>query len=148
MMDKINSLDDLRKIKQQAADGMVQIKVAMATCSIASGARETMEAFLEKIEKENLKAVVTQTGCMGYCFAEPTVEVHQPGQAPVVFAHVDAQKVEQIVDRYIKKGEPVNGIVPVNYQTIHSEDTDSSHKQLRIALRNCGFFDPEKINDI
>ena len=94
MMDKIKSLDDLRKLKQQAADGLVHIKVAMATCSIASGARETMDAFLEKIGKENLNAAVTQTGCMGYCHAEPTVEVHKPGEAPVVFGHVDALKAE------------------------------------------------------
>jgi len=147
MMDKIKSLDDLHKIKQQANDGQIQIKVAMATCSIASGARETMEAFLEKIEKENLNAVVTQTGCMGYCYAEPTVEVHQPGHDPVVFGHVDVQKAGQIVDRYIKQGEKIDGIVPVNYRTVNAELADSSHKQLRIALRNCGFIDPESIDD-
>ena len=147
MTDKIRSLDDLRIIKQQADKGLVQIKVAMATCSIASGARDTIDAFLEKIGKENLNATVIQTGCMGYCHAEPTVEVHKPGQAPLVFAHVDAQKAERIVDRYIMQGEPVDGIVPVNYQTIDSEGTESTHKQLRIALRNCGFIDPENIED-
>jgi len=147
MIDKIKSLNDLRVIKQRADSGLVKIKVAMATCSIASGARETMEAFLEKIEKENLSAEVTQTGCMGYCFAEPTVEVQKPGQAPVVFSHVDSQKAEKIVDLYIKQGIAVDGIVPVNYQTINSEAKDSSHKQLRIALRNCGFIDPENIED-
>jgi len=144
-MDKIKSLDDLRKIKQQASNGQIEIKVAMATCSIASGAREIMETFSEKIGKENLNAVVSQTGCMGYCYAEPTVEVHKPGQPPLVFGHVDAQKAEQIVDRYIKQGELVDDIVPVNYQTIDLEDT--THKQLRIALRNCGFIDPENIDD-
>jgi len=146
-MDKIKSLDDLRSIKQQVVDGQIQIKVAMATCSVASGARETMDAFLEKIEKENLKAIVTQTGCTGYCYAEPTVEVLMPGQVPLVFGYVDAQKAEQIVDRYIKNGEPVDGVVPVNYQTIDTNDKDTSHKQLRIALRNCGFIDPENIED-
>ena len=149
-MDKIKSPDDLRKIKQQVAnppDSPVQFKVAMATCSIASGSRETMNAFLEKIEKEKLNAVVTQTGCMGYCHAEPTVEVHKPGQAPVVFGHVDEQKAVEIVDRYIRQGELVDGILPVNYQTIDSDAVDSGHKQIRIALRNCGFIDPENIDE-
>ena len=138
-MDKIKSLDDLRQIKQQQADdGLVHIKVAMATCSIASGARETMEVFLEKIEKENLKAVVTQTGCTGYCHAEPTVEVHKPGQAPLLFGHVDVQKAEKIVDRYIKQGEPIDGVLPVNYKTIDSEeDTGASYKQLFLAFCFC-----------
>ena len=130
MMNKITSLEDLRKMKQQAEsqrflreksndpDSLVQIKVAMATCGIASGARETMNAFLLKIEKENLNAIVTQTGCMGYCHAEPTVEVRKPGWDPIVFGHVNTQKAIEIVDKYIKQGELVGDILPVNYQTI------------------------------
>ena len=129
-MNKIKSLDDLRKMKQEVEsklnlreksndpDNVVQIKVAMATCGIASGARETMNTFLDKIEKENLNAVVTQTGCMGYCHAEPTVEVRKPGWDPIVFGHVNTQRVIEIVDKYIKHGELVEDILPVNYQTI------------------------------
>ena len=153
-MEKIKSLDDLRNIKQQVnlhgksddPGSAVHIKVAMATCSIASGARETMNAFLAKIKKENLNAVVSQTGCMGYCYAEPTVEVRKPGQAPLVFGHVNVQKAAEIVDRYIGQGELVDGILPVDYQTIDS-DGESNHKQIRIALRNCGFIDPENIDE-
>jgi len=129
-MNKIKSLDDLRKMKQQVEanlnlreksndpDSQVQIKVAMATCGIASGARETMNAFLEHIAAEKVNAVVTQTGCMGYCHAEPTVEVRKPGYDPVVFSHVDVAKAKEIVERYIKAGELLDGILPVNYETI------------------------------
>ena len=129
-MNKIKSLDDLRKMKQQAEsklnlreksndpDSLVQIKVGMATCGIASGARETMNAFLGKIEKEILNAVVTQTGCMGYCHAEPTVEVRKPGWDPIVFGNVNIQRAVEIVDKYIKQGELIDDILPVNYQTI------------------------------
>lgn len=129
-MAKIKSLDDLRKMKQQLEQGMdireksntpesmVQIKVAMATCGIASGARVVMNTLLEKVEKEKVAAIVTQTGCMGYCYAEPTVEVTKPGQDPVVFSYVDAKKAEEIVDKYILNGELIDGILPVNYQTI------------------------------
>jgi len=148
-MNKIRSLDDLRVIKQQATDNpdsQVQIKVAMATCGIASGARETTNAFLDKIEREQLNAAVTQTGCMGYCYAEPTVEVHKPGSAPVVFGYVNTQKAVEIVDKYIMRGEWVDGVLPVNYQTIDSKE-DPPQKQLRIALRNCGFIDPEKMDE-
>ena len=150
MMDKIKSLDDLYQIKQQVTehpDSQVQIKVAMATCGIASGARETMNVFLEEIGKGNLNATVTQTGCMGYCYAEPTVEVRKPGQEPLVFGYVDAPKAAEIVDRYIKQGELIDGILPVDYQTIHSERADSGPKQIRIALRNCGFINPENIDE-
>jgi NADP-reducing hydrogenase subunit HndB len=99
-------------------DSLVQIKVAMATCGIASGARAVMNAFVEKIKKEKIPAVVTQTGCMGYCYAEPTVEVKKPGMDPVVFSYVDVAKAEEIVDKYIRNNELLDGILPANYQTI------------------------------
>ncbi len=130
-MNKIKSLDDLRKMKQSVEAGMnireksdapekaVQIRVAMATCGIASGARETMNALIEKINKDNILAVVTQGGCMGYCYAEPTIEVKVPGKDPVVFGNVDTKKAVEILDKYVKNGELVEGIIPVNYQTIN-----------------------------
>ena len=129
-MTKIKSLDDLRQREQQLEqsmeirensdhpDSLVQIKVAMATCGIASGARAVMNAFVEKIKKEKIPAVVTQTGCMGYCYAEPTVEVKKPGMDPVVFSYVDVAKAEEIVDKYIRNNELLDGILPANYQTI------------------------------
>ena len=132
-MNKIKSLDDLRKMKQDLAVGMdireksnspeslVQIRVAMATCGIASGARTVMNAFIEKIEKEKIAAVVTQGGCMGYCYAEPTVEVKKPGKEPVVLGYVDSKKAIEIVESYILKDELLDGILPVNYQTINEK---------------------------
>lgn len=156
-MNKIKSLADLRKMKQNLENGMnireksnspeslVQIRVAMATCGIASGARAVMNTFIEKIEKEKIPAVVTQGGCMGYCYAEPTVEVKIPGKDPVVFGYVDSNVAIDIIDKYILKGELLDGIIPVNYQTFNEDS--KTQKQIRIALRNCGFIDPENIDE-
>lgn len=99
-------------------ESMVQVKVAMATCGIASGAKEVMEYFVEELDKRSIDAVVTQTGCMGYCFAEPTVEITMPGKEPMVFGYVNARKADEIIERYIKEGELVDGIIPQNYNTI------------------------------
>lgn len=129
-MGQVKSLADLRKIKENLHDKMslreksnnpesiVQIKIAMATCGIASGAKQVMEFFIDELDKRSILAVVTQTGCMGYCFAEPTVEITLPGQDPVVFGYVDTAKADEIIEKYIKQGELVEGIIPVNYQTI------------------------------
>lgn len=129
-MGQVKSLADLRKIKENLHEKMslreksnnpesiVQIKVAMATCGIASGAKQVMEFFIDELDKRSIQAVVTQTGCMGYCFAEPTLEVTLPGQDPVVFGYVDTRKADEIIEKYIKQGELVDGIIPVNYQTI------------------------------
>lgn len=129
-MEKIKSLADLKKIKESVKskidlrersdkpEKIVQVKVAMATCGIASGAKETMEFFISALEKRSILAVVTQTGCMGYCYAEPTVEITKPGQDPVVFGNVDQDKADEIIEKYIKNNELVDGIIPVNYKTI------------------------------
>jgi NADP-reducing hydrogenase subunit HndB len=107
-------------IRTKALDpeSIVQVKVSMATCGIASGAKTIMEFFLEQLDRRNVAAVVTQTGCMGYCYAEPTIEVKLPGQDPVVFGYVDLKRADQIIEKYIKTGELVDGIIPVNYQII------------------------------
>ena len=80
-MEKIKSLADLKRIKEnvqakidlreksEQADNLIQIKIAMATCGIAAGSKETMNYFIENLEKNGIAAVVTQTGCMGYCYA-------------------------------------------------------------------------------
>lgn len=129
-MSKIKSLADLKKMREEVRSKItlreksdnpeerVQVKVAMATCGIASGAKEVMEFFIDAFEKRNIDAVVTQTGCMGYCYAEPTIEVTLPGREPIVFGYVDVNKADEVIEKYIKNGELLEGIIPVNYQTI------------------------------
>ena len=134
-MNKITSLADLKKIRDEKQSGLrtrekgedpenlVKVKVAMATCGIASGAKDTMEFMEDALEKRGVEALVTQTGCMGYCYAEPTVEVTLPGAEPVVFGGVNVEKADEIIEKYIKEGELVDGIIPVNYETIDSKKT-------------------------
>jgi NADP-reducing hydrogenase subunit HndB len=133
-MEKIKSLADLRRMKEDLQakmslreradkpDNAVQIKVAMATCGIASGAKVIMDYLISELDKRNLEAIVTQTGCMGYCYAEPTVEVKLPNQDPIVFGYVDSKKADQIIEKYIKNGELIDGIIPQNYETIESSN--------------------------
>ena len=129
-MNKIKNLADLRDLKDklqsktklrdksETPEQMIQVKVAMATCCIASGSRETMNYMVDELDKRNIDAVVTQTGCMGYCYAEPTVEVKIPGKDAVVFGYVDPRRADEIIEKYIKSGILVEGIIPVNYQKI------------------------------
>jgi NADP-reducing hydrogenase subunit HndB len=129
-MSKITSLADLKRIKEEVQskmklrensnnpDQVVQVKVGMATCGIASGAKETMRYFVEGLEQEAVDAIVTQTGCMGYCYAEPTVEVILPQRDPVVFGFVNKTKAQEIIDVYIKKGKLIDGVIPITFKTI------------------------------
>ncbi|HNQ59250.1 MAG TPA: (2Fe-2S) ferredoxin domain-containing protein [Bacteroidales bacterium] len=129
-MSQIKSFEDLRKIKEDFGkriqfreksfdpSKVVQIKVGFGTSGIASGAKEVMTFLRDELEKRNIEAVVTQTGDMGYSYAEPTIEVKLPGQEPIVFGKVNVRKADEIIERYIKNGELIDGIIPVNYHTI------------------------------
>lgn len=106
------TLDDLRKLrgeKQQALSRRdpdnrdVQIVVGMATCGIAAGAKEAFAAILDEVESEGLNHVlVRQTGCMGLCHSEPTVEVSVPDMPTVIYGKVDAELGRRIVLEHVK----------------------------------------------
>ena len=121
------TLDELKKIRlrmQNEAnlreDGRdkTRVLVGMATCGIAAGAKQVMEHMMQKADELKIAAVFTQTGCMGYCHAEPTLEVRVPGKDPIVFGHVDNNRADEILTKYVQNGELVEGIIPVNYETI------------------------------
>jgi NADP-reducing hydrogenase subunit HndB len=132
-MTKIKTLDDLKRLKDELkskielreksskSEQLVQIKVAMATCGIASGAKVIMEFMIDELQKRNIDAVVSQTGCMGYCYAEPTIEVTLPGKEPLVFGDVTKIKADEIIEKYIKNGQLVDGIIPIIYKTIDNK---------------------------
>lgn len=129
-MSKIKSLADLQKLKNEVQskiklrekgdhpENLIQIKVSMATCGIASGAKDTMNFLIEELDHQGIDAIVTQTGCMGYCYAEPTIELTLPDQAPVVYGHVNKAKAKEIIEKHIKLNELVDGIIPPSYKTI------------------------------
>lgn len=129
-MNKIKSLADLKKLqtevqskiklreKGDSPENLIQIKVSMATCGIASGAKETMNYLIEELEHQGIDALVTQTGCMGYCYAEPTIELTIPGKLPVVYGYVNKSKAQEIIEKHIKLNELIDGIIPVSYNTI------------------------------
>lgn len=129
-MNKIKSLADLKKLQTEVQskiklrekgdipESLVQIKVSMATCGIASGAKETMNFFIDELDHQGIDALVTQTGCMGYCYAEPTIELTMPGKEPIVYGFVNKTKAQEIIEKHIKLNELVDGIIPVNYSSI------------------------------
>ena len=125
-MEKIKSLADLKQRREelqsslqlQATEPFIQVRVAMATCSIASGAKQVMEVIMNECNKRSIPVKVTQTGCMGYCYAEPTVEVTKPGQDPVVFGYITPLKAEELVAKYFASDEMLDGIIPVNYEKV------------------------------
>jgi NADP-reducing hydrogenase subunit HndB len=106
------TLDELRKLRdakkgemnQRDLDGKtVQVIVGMGTCGIAAGAKEAFDAIVRTLEEERIadKVSIRQTGCMGLCYVEPTVEVIAPGMPQVIYGKVDAKVAAEIVRQHI-----------------------------------------------
>jgi len=130
-MTKIKTLADLNRIKDVVhqknglmgnsdnLEQIIQIKVGMATCGIASGAKEIMKYLIEECDQLAVDANIKQTGCLGYCYAEPMVEITIPGAEPKVFGYLDNKKVQEIIEKYIIQGEKVEGEIPISFKTIN-----------------------------
>ncbi len=143
-MNELITFENLEAIRTKFTDEVPQIKVSMGTCGIAAGAGEVLQQFITILRDEKIEAVVTPSGCMGFCNAEPTIEIKLPGQEPAVYGHVTPDRIGAIIRKYIRNREtdPYSGqhIPRVKRMDFHPS-------QLRIALRNCGFIDPENIEE-
>ena len=116
MVDKVKTLDDLRKLREEAlekrrvksASGQVQIIVGMGTVGIAAGARETLKAILDTIEKENLSdVIVRQTGNIGLDSMEPIVQVVVGENQKVTYGKVTPEAARRIMTEHVMGGQIV-----------------------------------------
>ncbi len=100
--DRMQKQIDLRDVSEDH----IRVVVGMATCGIAAGARPVLNAFLEEVDKRQLKNVtVSQTGCIGVCRLEPIVEVYVPGQEKVTYVKMTPDKVPAIVSEHLVNGK-------------------------------------------
>ena len=127
------------------------IRVNLGTCSLVLGAQETLDALRAAVQSGELNADVMATGCMGLCYAEPLVEVTQPDGPPVLYEHVTADCVAELV-RSIASGAlanemalavaadgPLGDVPPL-------ESLPFRRGQVRRLMVNCGVTDPLEID--
>jgi NADP-reducing hydrogenase subunit HndB len=108
------TIEDLKKIRESAkkktalreGETKVRITVHMGTCGIAAGAREVMDVLLEELTETDRQDIrVVTSGCMGMCSSEPNVTVEISGQDPVIYQHMDKNKMRQVFRRHVLLGE-------------------------------------------
>jgi len=106
------TLEELRKLrdttktdlKRREAEGKeIQVIVGMGTCGIAAGAKTILDVFLKALDENKLveSVLVRQTGCMGLCHSEPTVEVVVPEMPAVIYGRVDCEVAKEIVSKHL-----------------------------------------------
>lgn len=137
----MKSLNELEEIRKKTLDEMlmknqkdnIRVVVGMATCGIAAGANEVLDALKDEVAKRELEnTTVTIAGCLGVCRLEPIVEVIDSTGNNTTYVNMTPEKARKIFDKSQEDA--------VDSKTLF-------HKQQRVALRNCGVINPEKIDE-
>ena len=133
---------------------MAKIKMHVLVCGgtgcQASASAQIIENFQRILAEKGLQdeVQVVRTGCFGFCEKGPIVKIMPDN---TFYTQVKPEDVEKIINEHIIKGRKVTDLLymdPENKEHV----ADSKHmgfyrKQLRIALRNCGFINPENIDE-
>ncbi len=122
-----------------------KILVGLASCGIAAGADKVYNKIKELKEADKLDIELTKTGCIGMCYREPLVEVVDDSGS-YLYGEIDEQKAVEILDKHIGSNEPIKDYV-VKTDLFETKDDSFWEGQSKIALRNCGVINPEKIQE-
>ena len=126
------------------------VLVCGGTGCTSSNSLKIVERLQEEIKAKGLdkEVNVITTGCFGLCALGPIMVVYPEGS---FYSMVKEEDIPEIVEEHLLKGRIVTRLL---YQETVEEDTIKSlnktafyEKQKRVALRNCGVIDPEKIDD-
>ena len=126
------------------------VLVCGGTGCTSSGSPKIQDNFKAEIAAAGLQdeVEVVQTGCHGLCAVGPIVIVYPDA---VYYSHVQPEDVHEIVAEHLLKGRPVERLIykettpQAEVKTLN--DTAFYKKQHRIALRNCGVINPERIEE-
>lgn len=131
-------------------DYRMQLLICAGTGCKAAESNEIknkLNYYLEEFGLEDEVQVVL-TGCFGFCEKGPIVKVLPDN---TFYTEVKPSDAEDIVKEHIVKGRPLKRLLYKNpkndFAVSSSANIDFYKKQIRIALRNCGFINPENIDE-
>ncbi len=167
----IGSVENLRTrqqtaLKQFYAD-KVRFSVGLGTCGLANGAQEVLDAIRNEVDKQKLDYVVRETGCVGFCQAEPMVDVLLPNLPRVFYGGVSPDRARRLVQGIcegdfhpewalmrvdsdkllVEQDRSVKGKLDGLSDVPVFEQVPFYANQMKVALRNCGFIDPHNIDE-
>jgi len=170
----INNLNDLNERKKKGMASLfpskIKVMVGEATCGLATGAGLVYNALAEEIERQKLDIILAKTGCIGMCYREPLVDVIEPNRPRLTYSRLTPKNVpaflKQVLegnhkskkpycrideDIFIGNGETrkfFSGALPDDLGEVSlMSEIDFYEKQVRIATRNCGYIDPDNIDE-
>jgi NADH-quinone oxidoreductase subunit F len=153
-MNKLNKKISLAKKKWEELENNKDpiIYVGAASCGRAAGALDLLKGIDEFLIENKVSAKVIQVGCIGPCYLEPLVDIKLPGQPRVSYNNVTEKTLPIILKSQLLEGVPHAKLALGNFgkDSFHDIprffDLPMLKPQVRIVLRNCGFVDPEDID--
>ncbi len=123
----------------------VTVKVGLASCGVAAGARDVYRKLEEYLAANPLPVKLQKTACIGMCFEEPIVEFNGAELGKMHVGKASPDTIIQIMQDYLDGKAPAQNV-------ILAEKLDGKHNELlanqhRIVLRNCGVIDPKSLSD-
>lgn len=110
-MARLASIDEFLALRADAvasasAWSLPRVIIGMGTCGIAAGARDVMKSLMEEMAEADRPDIrVVTSGCMGMCSSEPNVTVEALDSEPIVYQHMDANRMRQVFRRHVLQGE-------------------------------------------
>ncbi|MBF0495798.1 MAG: NADH-quinone oxidoreductase subunit NuoF [Deltaproteobacteria bacterium] len=153
-MDRVNKAEDLRELRNRliAAQDTSRpvVRVCLGPGCLAQGADKVAGAFKKAIKDRGLQAdvkpLIKETGCHGFCKLGPLVNLDPSG---LFYAQVKPEDVEEIVEQTLVKGQVVDRLLYTEngnqYQT--ASEIPFYAMQQKIATRNLGLIDPILLED-
>lgn len=122
-----------------------KVVVGLGSCGIAAGANKTYDALLGLLNSGKADFELAKTSCIGMCYKEPLVEVTDDN-GTVIYGEMIAGTAEKVILDHIEQKITDHERVVISEQFETSED-EFYKGQVKIALRNCGYMDPESIDE-
>lgn len=122
-----------------------QVIVGLGSCGLAAGAGKVYDEIARIKDADNLDFELKKTSCIGMCFREPLVEIIDESGS-YLYGDVDVKKIDEIIDKHIVNFSPIKEYV-VKSENFETPFKDYFDGQVKITLRNCGYIDPESIDE-
>lgn len=123
-----------------------------ASCGRAAGALDLLAQTKQFLEDNKVKAKVVQVGCIGPCYLEPLVDIRMPGQPRISYNNVTEKTLPIILKTHLLGGMPHQKLALGTFSKEPFHDVPPFWElpmlkpQVRVVLRNCGYIDPEEID--
>lgn len=121
------------------------VTVGLGSCGIAAGANKTYEKIKALKESDNLTFDLRKTSCVGMCYREPLVEITDE-TGTYLYGEVDADRAVEVIEKHINQQDPIRDYI-VYTDLFEAPENDFINSQIKIVLRNCGYMDPESIEE-